>query len=352
MSEINYSFVPAGSVVVAEPGKVYVDVGNDFGPGVLDHHHPDAPDACASLLALNHPDLILSQRIPLQTVTILTHQYPDLDAIGSAWFASRHLHNEDFTDADEMIADYICAIDRGYTTLHPDRPLTAYAVMMMRLDKIYSSQQETDEKSLNALLSGFEILDTFSNHIKFSNDLNDSDWVSKLPGIQQEINAISEDLNLYKKDIAKAKIFECQLPRKDGVGHEPVKGIRITQPESRLFKSWARGDAKNSQSSGFVFSVIQLTHSRTIISVSPESNVFLKGLGDILEQAETEQRQLEGRMIVGENRPGYNSPDPWYDGRSPLHDFTIIDSPRSGTVLDLETIMLCIDQYCRSNEQA
>ena len=348
MTEVDYSFVTAGSVVDSEPGKVYVDVGNYFGPGILDHHHADAPDACASLLALKYPDFILSQIKPNQPVTILTHLFPDIDAIGASWFVKRQLNHEEFSESDNIIADYICAIDRGYTTLHPNRPLTAYAVMMMHLDRIYSSTQEPNKKSLQALLSGFKLLETFSNHITSDKDLNSSEWVSKLPGIQQEINAISGDLLLYKKDIANAKIFECQLPKKDGVGIEQVKGLRVSQPESRLFKSWARGDAENSKSNGFIFTVIQLNHSRTIISVSPDSNVYLKGLGDHLQQAETAERKLRGLSITGQNRPGYDSPDPWYDGRSPLHNYTIIDSPKSGTILDQGQIHQLINQYCQS----
>ncbi len=60
--------------------------------------------------------------------------------------------------------------------------------------------------------------------------------------------------------------------------------------------------------------------------------MYLKGLGDLIEQAETEKKKQLGLERQGENRPGYNSPDPRYDGRSPLHHYTIIDSPRAGTV--------------------
>jgi hypothetical protein len=40
-------------------------------------------------------------------------------------------------------------------------------------------------------------------------------------------------------------------------------------------------------------------------------------------------------------RPGYDNADPWYDGRG--HDYTIVDAPRSGTLLtadEIETIFL------------
>jgi hypothetical protein len=40
-------------------------------------------------------------------------------------------------------------------------------------------------------------------------------------------------------------------------------------------------------------------------------------------------------------RPGYDNADPWYDGRA--HSYTIVDSPRAGTVLtadEIESIFL------------
>jgi hypothetical protein len=69
-------------------------------------------------------------------------------------------------------------------------------------------------------------------------------------------------------------------------------------------------------------------------------------LGTRLEQVEHDRRisiggtdEREFHQLTGErlpNRPGYDNPDPWYDGRA--HDYTIIDSPRCGTVLTAEEI--------------
>ncbi|RMD60239.1 MAG: hypothetical protein D6824_09825, partial [Planctomycetota bacterium] len=78
-----------GYVATPEAGKVYVDVGNAFCPGVLDHHHPDAPDACTAALALHHPEYVRSQ-ISGDRLTIIPHEYPDLDAITAAWFVRMH----------------------------------------------------------------------------------------------------------------------------------------------------------------------------------------------------------------------------------------------------------------------
>jgi hypothetical protein len=57
-----------------------------------------------------------------------------------------------------------------------------------------------------------------------------------------------------------------------------------------------------------------------------------------------------GKQRLGQNRPGYDSPDPWYDGRSPLHQYTIIDSPRDGTVIGMEDILSILYSYLNQNK--
>ncbi|MBT5491004.1 hypothetical protein HOK00_01475 [bacterium] len=60
--------------------------------------------------------------------------------------------------------------------------------------------------------------------------------------------------------------------------------------------------------------------------------------GDRLNKAEKIKRDRLNILIDEPNRPGYDIPDPWYDGRA--HDYTIIDSPRIGTILNFNEILL------------
>ncbi len=39
MTSVTFGFIPAGSVVKPEKSIIYVDVGNSFEEGILDHHH-------------------------------------------------------------------------------------------------------------------------------------------------------------------------------------------------------------------------------------------------------------------------------------------------------------------------
>ena len=97
---------------------------------------------------------------------------------------------------------------------------------------------------------------------------------------------------------------------------------------------------------------------RCILSVTPESGASLEGLGELLDNAESERRievhGVDNRVqdpVRGEPlepRPGYRNADPWYDGRS--HHYTILDSPRSGTLLTVEEIERLFLRFGRCRE--
>jgi len=319
-----------GHVAASEAGKIYVDVGNAFCPGVLDHHHPDAPDACTAMLVLNHPEYVNSQ-ILNEHLTIIPHEYPDLDAVTGAWFAARHANRETMGSAHEAWANYVCRIDQGHTTLDVEQPVTPYSLFMMRMHGLRMAGQSDSEQMLK---SGFEFLEVILEWIEEEGDLLNPDSESLDRLFPAESQAIGDDLNLYRNDLNRTEKMDVKLPLKDRSGFRNVPGLWIEKPESALFKSWARGDAVAAgNDEGFVFLGVQVSDQRFILSVDPSSDVNLRGLGEALERAETKKRKILGMERQGENRPGYSSPDPWYDGRSALHHFTIIDSPRAGTVL-------------------
>jgi len=333
-TNVTFDFVSMGFVATPELGRVYVDVGNAFCSGVLDHHHPDAPDACTAMLVLNHPEYVMNQ-IMDGGVTIIPHQYPDMDAVTGAYFARMHALGKLIEQVHHDWAAYACRVDQGFTTLTPAQPITPYSLFMMRMHVLREAlPDDADAASRIMLDAGFDFLDVIFDHLRHGGSLHEVQIWGNVNTFTAEIAAIKDDLKRYQKDIKQADIFTCHLPTIDGSGSKSVAGLWIEKPAASMFKSWARGDEKHAgDEQGFVFLGIQVSDHRFILSVNPSSNLYLKGLGDLIEQAETDKRKMMGMERQGENRPGYDSPDPWYDGRSPLHNYTIIDSPRSGTVL-------------------
>jgi hypothetical protein len=79
---------------------------------------------------------------------------------------------------------------------------------------------------------------------------------------------------------------------------------------------------------------------RVVISVDPHSKFILPYLGYELEKAETLKRKSLGKERTGKPRfekEYCDNEDPWYDGRG--HGFTIVDSPRNGTILEYGEII-------------
>jgi len=345
--EFEFDFVPMGTVATPETGRVYVDVGNAFCPGVLDHHHPDAPDACTAMLVFNHPEYVLSQ-VDRNHLTIVPHERPDLDAISGAWFAMRHARKQAMEAKHKAWAAYVCRVDAGHTTITPEQAVTPYSIFMLRMQLLKAHSPDTNNLMLR---SGFDFIEEIFKWMDAGGRLDHPSGLEHVPSFHQEVQAITEDLQRYREDLKRAQRITIQLPRKNGDGYERVKGLWIDQPASAMFKSWARGDTETACSNdGFVFLGVKINEQRIILSVNPSGNVWLKGLGEMIEQAESEQRKALGMERKGKNRPGYDSPDPWYDGRSPLHDYTIIDSPRCGTVLSLVDIMKIVESFSNLNE--
>jgi len=262
---IAYKFVPMGFVATSESGKVYVDVGNAFCPGVLDHHHPDAPDACTAMLVLNHPEYVTRQ-IADAGLTIIPHLYPDLDAITGAYFARMHVQGQKIEPMHHDWAAYVCKVDQGFTTLTPEKPITPYSLFMMRMHLLRDQlPEDVDTASQMMLDVGFDFLDTVFESFQHGENLQEPELWNAGDSFETEIKAIHEDLNRYQQDIQRADIFTCHLPRSDSSGAETVAGLWLEKPASSMFKSWARGDMDNAgNEQGFVLLGIQVGEYRFI----------------------------------------------------------------------------------------
>jgi hypothetical protein len=344
--DVDFEFVPAGTTAEPESGRLFVDVGNAFGPGVLDHHAPGTPGTCTAVLTLEHPDFVLSQVGPTRRVTIITHRFPDLDAISGVHFALNHLRGQRPGPAARAWAAYVCAVDRGDTGLDPERPINPYSVLMMGLNRIADETGDESVASQRMLDFGLDFIETVLRRTRQGARVNDPALFEQMPDFAQDVRAVLQDHTRYLDDLARADQFVCDLPRQDDEGTLSVPGLWIQRPKARLFKSWARGDSRDkSRPNGYVFTGVQVSEDRAILSVAPDSGVTLRGLGGFLESAETAKRARLGCPRSGPDREGFDSPDPWYDGRSPFHAYTIVDAPRAGTVLSPAEIRRAFDEF-------
>ena len=354
MTEIVYRFVPMGTVAKPASGRVYLDVGNSLVPGVIDHHQPDAPELCTSALVLDQPRLVTAQVAGLgsgEPMEVVTHFFPDMDAITAVHFTAMLLSGRRPGAGARRWAGYVCDVDRGLTRLDPNRPLTAYALFLARMELVAQAGDAADRTavSVRVLDAGRALIDWLLAGIDAGAEPDAlAEAAGADPTFAAEVELIYADLARYRLDLQRAERFVVPLPKATGGGREQAPGLWIRQPDAVLFKAWARGDQAGAEDErGFVFTAVELSGERSILSVMPDSGLWLYGLGERLEEAETDKRRRLGRERRGEPRPGYVSPDPWYDGRSPLHNFTIIDAPHGGTLLSGREIRGIFDAWLK-----
>lgn len=302
-------------------------------PGVLDHHQSEGEPLCTSKLVLKYPEFVLSQCEVGKGLTIVTHHNPDIDAIVAAWLVRNLLEERGrLSKAAIRIADMVQQIDRGETELTRDNPYTFYSVMMMFLDKFVGD----DACRMQA---GIDFLDEIEREfVSALEERRAIDW-QNVAGEAELLEFIRDDFALFECDVEQGFVRPVLVDCADLSDRKTAHCLFVRQPKSKLFKSWVRGARDYAGEMKYEALAVQLNPKRTIISVAPDTGICLKSLGELLQQAEMSKHAELGQLITGENRPGYDSPDPWYDGRNALHQYTILDSPRAGTVLTWEEIV-------------
>ena len=347
-------FVSMGKLLDPQEGKVALDVGSRCIQGVIDHHFGKGEEDCAASIVYKKPELFLRHvaNLPAEKVTWIVHEYPDFDCITSLYLASFRKRWGFFPPGANQLQRYAAKVDAGaeFTTVVEAPELTPYALFRFQThcEEVPSNQHET---CLKMMEKGFEVLDFI-----ICNELNGNHTLiyNRIPqdhGFWEATEKIGNDRYKFETfDENPEKQINVQI-RANGE-KKRVPGLIIESPRSIAFKDWAR-------SKGYVALVVRYPamnkpDHRIVISVPPTYKYGLKGFGAILEEAETEKRQKLGKQRpkpkskkdIKKGTPNMRARyedvtnnDPWYDGRSPLHAYTIVDSPREGTVLTLDEVV-------------
>jgi len=350
------TFVSYGSVLAPQPKELAIDVGNRLSPGVIDHHQPGPEDECTTSLILRYPHYVLDhlEGIPVEEITVITHVSPDLDAVTAAFFCNALLSNGHLPPFAENIASYVRDVDMGVCVRHPDVLVTVYSIFTSLCELARREGKKkgwSEEETYRAQMEcGFALWEYAISVIDEQTDLHDSKPFEQSHPFEEAQDLVMKDYAKYLQDLERSEHAQFSLPFKNGNESGEVDALMVVDPESLLFRLWARGDSHRSPGGkGFAMLAVNYKHKRYIISVDPQSPYYLKGLGELLEKAETTKRKALGKERQGEPRPGYGSPDPWYDGRNTLHNYTIVDTPRCGTVLTWEEIQQIIVRYGKTN---
>lgn len=360
--------------------RLYLDVGNDLRPGVIDHHQQQGFSTSATSLVLHRPELILqtvnANRSADAPFTLVLHENPDLDSVCAVYLTWCYLSTGRFPREATSLAAYVDRVDEGSLGLSSTNPGSLYTAHRCLMEQI-ATQGWPSELACwqEQARQGAHLVGRFLNKVHTSQDsLPEVDAFDCSDLLTDNLRAhINKDQARYLAKLQSPNCFarsaELRLP---GRFWGTVKGWLLTardvqnveDPERcAFFKDWARTDTIHCPN-GTGFEILCIYHAenteqkaRAILSVTPASGASLRGLGAALEQAEvTKRRTVAGkdqRLYHPEteellpHRPGYHNPDPWYDGRG--HSYTIVDSPRGGTILNPEEIERILLQFGRAS---
>lgn len=375
---VKFEFVVNGTTAEQTPEEntIWIDVGNKMETGIIDHHG-EAKDnsVCATEMVYKHPELVLQNITNPNELTIVGHILPDFDCVASAYLVKKLAENGGLTPEMEKVVGYAKLTDTGRINPGRNDIKNPYSILNAFAYMPENQNVSFDELNNNIIKNGFSLIDYCLERVRQNPELTfDS------PGLIEDDSPFIEELNLleqaskeYEKVIKTADKTELILPTVDGKAKNVPSVFVNDIPENELtrdmMKSWLRDD-------GCVFTSIPVYNShsfrtdngqvldnvktsRVILSVAPGNGVNLDGLGKNLEDKESEKcaalgiirysKERDGNISY-ENRPGYESPDPWYDGRG--HNYEIIDGPMSGSVLSVEEINEIAKKYSKHIEKA
>jgi hypothetical protein len=339
---LKLKFVPLGSVLEPQEKQIVLDVGNRLEPGIIDHHQLRSGESSSTAeLVCKHPNFVLDhlKGERAEDITWVLHEQPDFDAIASLFLAWHIVRCGYFPPGTSALRRYANLVDRGDDLLEtaplPDRtPYALFTANLARAKEYTHSVRADTERTKYGLEVMRYLLQTEASgiHALAHNECPHEHgfW---------HVDLDDDEDKFWRKDVHNAyersSLVSLQIK-----GHvEKLRLLAFRDPQSSLFKVWARRH-------GFPLTVVfwsepDKPNDMAIISVPGAYTDALLGLGRALEEAESRKREkLSGKERGGPPRwDDVDNNDPWYDGRSPAHSYTIVAAPRMGTVLTMEEIV-------------
>jgi hypothetical protein len=334
-----YRFVPYGSRFEPKKDTLVLDVGMKTVPGIIDHHHRDAEPECTASLVVKHPSLVLDhiEKDRIEYLQIITHHRPDFDAVSSIFLALKLLETGEVDPDMEKIAGYTKLVDSAALPKHWDLPSTPYAILRALFLKI---RKKNNEAYIARIREGLRFMNFLYVCSKKGYDIfQNRSLFGGIDRYERAIRKAEDDHFDYLNDLERSQVLSLDLPMVSSTAKKKVDGLIVKNPRSYLFKDWARRDNIHPPlRQGFSFLMTNFGNTRYILGVDPEMGIYLKGLADLLNHKEAEQRRQEGRPFT----------ERWYDGNCPLFNFRIIDSPQDISSLSHQEIVDTVMNFSRS----
>ncbi len=333
-------FVPMGCVAQSEHGIVYLDTGNSAKSGIIGHHFEVRQANSACELLVKRPKLLLDHVKGLQAsqIEFRLHTMPDLDCAATLYAAHELMEQKPRKRLLRKLATYVSRIDQGKVP-EPDWMsdslygiFKAHQLLAVKHDGGASSDLLLLEAELRVIDAAMYLMQAYPKEGNFASIFRfRSEWFA------EEKQFLRDDITRYQEDVqTRSHTYQARV---NGIP-ESVPGLWLDHPQSVFFRIWGWNDQNAPGGQGYPFLAVDFSTSdktRLVISVKPESDTDLNGLGHLLEEHEKRKRKELGkeRPVYPIRHPSDNS-DPWYFGQG--HNYAVVDFPGQGTVLTEEEV--------------
>lgn len=264
---------------------------------------------------------------------IIVSADPTLDDLLAAEFVGLLLGGDKLPAGASAFADYGWAIRHGYKPDPLEVPLDC------SLEGVFQAMR----RSVGPDLSLPEAADRFNT--KWSplasrilaaaqEGLDPTITAFRVEGSEyvQERDSLRRDHDVFRQDVRSGVEWSVKIPTTSGKcdGY----GLLLRDPKSRFFKYWSRDLQSHLKNQPYSLLAVKEGAAKWTFSTDPVLELSLIGLYEQLQTVEAAAN------------PQRAAQDPWYNGAR--HQYTLVASPKSGTVLTEKLILGVVRQWAQT----
>ncbi len=357
---IDYYFKRSGKTHVgtSEESEVFLDIGNNLCKGVIDHHQDENYKSTVDVLwdnICNRSGEYISHLIGKERITVITHLYPDTDAIASAYLLGKYLeiaHDSgkvaDFVKDKKFlrIVEYVNKIDAGKnkTLKNIEGKPSIYALICLMANAVKNKEENTEEEISKKMMEAGICL--FKKYYEKDQDDPWLSWEDVKSAVPDYSGLLSDGMNndrrAYEEERESVEFRNVSFVNKNNNPIDKRVAIWHEKPKSEFGYLYARDEGAE------ITFVPKGKDNKVIISIKNESGendeLSLRPIAEIIELSEQVEEQEEysqkGRFIRDHSSarkgrsefPFSETMDPWYL----TSDEQLLDSPRNGSKISID----------------
>ncbi|MCS6904548.1 MAG: hypothetical protein RML72_04430 [Bacteroidia bacterium] len=288
----------------------------------------------------------------LEEITLVTNNRPEFDTIIACYLVYFYKKNGCLPKNVDVLADYVYDVVTGKVAVDIENPQTLHIYILGIRYVLLEERLPEKAKNIAYFERCFLLLDQLILRLEAGISPRSTEFLEDIQFFEHTREFILRDSENYKQDLKNSRRSIVWLENKNTGRLHQVDILATEDPKSILWKHWTRGSRIETKTQEGILATCEFYttnngRTRAIIRTDAQSPYWLRGLSILLDYYEI-QKLLETysqeALLEEPIKQGYCRSTPWLDGRE-KNDFTIVESPRPGSVLSVNEIWSCIRKY-------